>query len=237
MSTGAIVAQVIGCVVGALVLLGVVGSVVGTDSDSSSSSDATEIGGSDDDGSTDGADTTVSGADVPEGFELVDGDGVVMAAPAGWQVIDAADAAMGSEEFAELFPDAPPGMVEQGLNMFEQGAVLVAFDLGADEFASNVNVLKLDGEAPLGAIEGQAEQQLGTLGGEVLDTDVVEVALGEALRIVYTIAVAAPDGSSVNAAGVQYYLPHDGSTYIITVSTGDDAARVADVMIETFRVQ
>ena len=85
-------------------------------------------------------------------------------------------------------------------------------------------------------VEGQAEQQLGTLGGEIVDSGVVDVALGEALRIEYTIAMAAPGGSSVTAEGVQYYLPHDGSTYIITVSSGEGVAGLADQMIDTFRV-
>jgi hypothetical protein len=229
MSAGAIVAIVIGCVVGVLVLAGVAVAILGTEAEETFSDVGSSIDGSEDGG-------TPPAADVPEGFTLADGDGVAMATPVGWEVIDAADASMGAEQFSDLFPDAPPEMVEQGLNVFEQGAVLVAFDFGASDFSSNVNVIKVPGEAPLGVVEGQAEQQLGTLGAEVVDSGVVDVALGEALRIEYTIAVAAPDGSSVTAEGVQYYLPHDGSTYIVTVSSGAGAAGIADQMIETFRV-
>jgi len=50
------------------------------------------------------------------------------------------------------------------------------------------------------------------------------------------VAVALPDGSSVPAEGVQYYIPIDGRTYIVTVSTGSGAADLADVMIDTFSV-
>jgi hypothetical protein len=234
MSAGAIVALVLGCVVGVLVLAGVAVAVLGTESESKLAEVEDSIGDSDGDGGEPGA--TLPAADVPEGFELADGDGVVMATPAGWELIDAADVAMGSDELAQAFPDAPQEMVEQGMNVFEQGAVLVAFDFSGGDFASNVNVIEIPGEVPLTAIEGQAVQQLGTLGGEVVESGIVDVAAGEALRIVYTLAVAAPDGSSVPARGVQFYVPVDGSTYIITVSTGADGAGLADQMIETFRV-
>jgi len=126
--------------------------------------------------------------------------------------------------------------VEQGLGLFENGAVLVAFDFSGEQFADNVNVVEIPGEAPLEEIEGPATQQLSSLGGEVLDSGIVDVGPGEALRIEYTLAVALPDGSSVPAEGVQYYIPIDGSTYIVTVSTGSAVADLADVMIETFSV-
>ena len=235
MSPGAIVAIVIGGVIGLLVLAGVAVALLGTEADSSFSSVGSSIDGSDGDEGDPG--TTAPAADVPEGFEVAEGDGVVMATPVGWELIDAADVAMGRDEFVEAFPNAPPEMVEQGMNVFEQGAVLVAFDFSGGDFASNVNVIEIPGEAPLGAIEDQAVQQLGTLGGEVVESGLVDVAIGEALRIEYTLAVAAPDGSSVPARGVQFYLPVDGSTYIITVSTGADEAGLADQMIETFRLR
>jgi len=235
MSAGAIVALVIGGVVALLVLSVVAISVLGTEAESSFSEVGGSVGGSDrsDEGDSD---TTTPRPDAPEGFALVEGDGVVMAIPAGWELIDAADAAMGSDEFTRAFPDAPPEMVEQGMNVFEQGAVLVAFDLSGGEFASNVNVIKIPGEAPLGLIEDQATQQLAAIGGEVVESGIVDVAIGEALRVEYTLAVAAPDGSSTPAQGVQFYVPSSGSTYIVTVSTDAETAGVADEMIETFRV-
>jgi hypothetical protein len=113
--------------------------------------------------------------------------------------------------------------------------VLVAFDLsGQDAFASNVNVVDVPGEAPLRAIEGQAASQLTSLGGEVLDSGIVELPVGEALRIEYTLEVALPDGSTFPAEGVQFYVPVDGRTFIITVSAGEGAAALADEMIATF---
>jgi hypothetical protein len=188
-------------------------------------------------GSTTTTTSSGSGDDLPAGFALLEGDGVSIAAPEGWEHLDAEDLAMDSEEFAAAYPDAPEGMVEQGINVFEQGAVLVAFDLsGREAFASNVTIIDVPGEAPLGAIEGQASSELGTLGGEVLDSGLVDLPAGEALRIDYTLEVALPDGSAFPAEGVQLYVPLAGRTYIITVSAGEGAAALADEMIATFRV-
>lgn len=244
-SSGSKAPLIIGAVVAALVLL--VGAIVllgGDDDDDEATTTTTTVeDGSDTTEATDtttddgGSDTTVDGSDeVPDGFEVLEGDGVSIAAPEGWELIDAEDLELGGEDFSNAFPDAPEGLVEQGLGLFENGAILVAFDFSDPEFADNVNVVEIPGEAPLDAIEEPATQQLSSLGGEVIDSGIVELAFGEALRIEYTLAVALPDGSSVPAEGVQYYLPLDGTTYIVTVSTGSGAADLASAMIETFSV-
>jgi hypothetical protein len=211
LSTGAIVALVIACVVGVLGILVAIGLLVGSDDD----------------------DSTVAPAEVPAGFVTVEGDGVSIGTPERWEVIDAADLAMGTEEFAEAFPDAPTGMIEQGLDAVEQGAVLVAFDFSDSAFAQNVNILEVPAEASLAQVGDDAEQQLALLGGEVLASERVELPLGEAARIAYTFPIALQDGTSTPVEGVQYYVPVDGRTYIVTVTAGAD---LADQMIETFRV-
>ncbi len=245
MSSGGKVALALTGVAGVLVLLVVAIAFLGEESNDDPDGGPTETvvddltdRGTDDGGSDDGGDDGSSeGGDLPDGYTLIEAGGIAIGAPDGWVELDAADMAMDSEEFGEAFPDAPPGMVEQGLNIFEQGAVLVAFDFtGVTDFSSNLNILDLPGEAPLGAIEGQATSQLATLGGEVIDSGLVDVAAGEALRIEYTLGVTLPDGSVQPAEGVQFYLPVDGRTYIITISTGTGAAALADEMIDTFRV-
>lgn len=213
MSSGAIVALVIACVIGALGLLAVIGIVVGS-----------------------GNDSTVSRPDTPDGFTRLEGDGVSIAAPDSWQILDAKDASMTSDELGEAFPDAAPEVIEQGSSVLEQGAVLVAYDFSGGEFASNINILSIAGEAPLSDIERGAADEFGSLGGDVVDSGVVDLPVGDALRLEYTLPVALPDGSSQPTSGVQHYVPIDGRTYIITVSTGGDAAELADVMIDTFRV-
>ncbi len=242
--TGLIVAAVI---FGLILLGGGIALLAGSDGDEESTTttedetDTTEPDTTEEAPDTteddDGSDTTVADPDdLPEGFALLEGDGVSIAAPEGWELVDAEDMALGDEEFSNAFPDAPEGLVEQGLGLFENGAVLVAFDFGGTAFADNVNVVEIPGEAPLDDIEEPAAQQLSSLGGEVLDSGVVDVAAGEALRIEYTLEVALPDGSAVPAEGVQFYIPVDGSTFIVTVSSASGAADLGDVMIETFSV-
>lgn len=244
-SSGSKTPLIVAGVIGVLVLL--VGALVlfsgGDDDDDDEVITTTTTEEEEDTDTTDddGSDTTAEDpdddpAELPGGYELLEGDGVSIGAPEGWELIAAEDLALGGEDFSSAFPDAPEGLVEQGLGLFENGAVLVAFDFGGEQFADNVNVVEIPGEAPLEEIEDPAAQQLSSLGGEVIDSAIVEVAAGEALRIEYTLAVALPDGSSVPAEGVQYYIPIDGSTYIVTVSTGSEVADLADVMIETFTV-
>lgn len=240
-SSGNKVPLIVAGVVGVLVLL-VLGLVLlsgGDDDDGESTTTTIEDTDTTDSATDDeGSDTTEDdgAGDLPDGFAQLEGDGVSIGAPEGWELVGSEDLALGGEDFSSAFPDAPEGLVEQGLSLFENGAVLVAFDFRGQQFADNVNVVEIPGEAPLDEIEGPASEQLAALGGEVLDSAVVEVAAGEALRIEYTLAVGLRDGSSVPAEGVQYYIPIEGSTYIVTVSTGSGAADLADKMIETFSV-
>jgi hypothetical protein len=88
----------------------------------------------------------------------------------------------------------------------------------------------------LGLVEDQAATELGSLGAEVDANERVDLPLGEALRIEYSLDVTVPDGGTIPAHGVQFYLPLDGRTYIITVSTSADVATLADTMVDTFRV-
>ncbi len=231
LSGGAIAALVAGGVIGLLVLLVVAIGVLGSESEKTfeRTGEAITDAGS---GEGDDRDTVV----VPDGFAVLDGDGVSIAAPAGWELLGPEAMTMSEEEFARAFPDAPPGMAEQASSVFEEGAVLVAFDLGGGSFASNINVIDIPGEAPLSAIEGEAASQLGALGGAVVESGIVDIPVGEALRVVYTLPVAGPGGSSQPAAGAQYYVPRDGRTYVVTISTGTGAGALGDQMIETFRV-
>jgi hypothetical protein len=236
MSGGAKAGIVIGSVIGALAVLIVAVTVLGDESPTSGSSSTAIDGGTDviDD---DGPDATSSDTSaLPDGFARIEGDGVSIAAPSTWTQLDASDVDMSPEELAAAFPEAPPEMAEHGVDMFAQGAALVGFDFTNPTFASNVSVIDLPGEAPLGVAEDQARQQIESLGGEVLESGTVEVPLGEAVRLAYTLDVVLPDGSSAPAGGVQLYLPFDGRTYIVTITSDKNVAELADQMLETFRV-
>lgn len=230
MSSGAIVALVVACAVGALGLLAAIGIVVGSEDDSSSSGTTVESTGG-------GPEPGPEPVDVPEGFTLLEGDGVSIAAPDTWGVLDTADVEMTGEELAEAFPDADPALVEQMSDALGKGAVLVAYDFGGGAFAANVNIARIPGEAPLAAVEADAAAELASLGGEVLATDMVDAPVGEVLEIQFTIPVTLPGGSSQQIEAVQLWVPVDGHTYIITVATDDDAGALAEVMIDTFRVE
>jgi hypothetical protein len=175
--------------------------------------------------------------EVPDGFTLLEGDGVAMAVPESWVQIDAADASLTPEELAELYPGASPELLEQGLAAFEQGAVLVATEVTSADFADNVNVLEAPTEVPLDVLEQQGEQEITSLGGQVESVERVDLPAGEAIRLAYSIEGVAPDGSAFTVRGVQHYVPIDGRTYIITVSSGADPTPLSDPMAETFRVR
>ena len=229
MSSGAKVGLVVGAVVGLLLLIAVAALFLGSDSTSSSfEGTGTPIAPDD---------TTPSNDDIalPDGYTLVEGDGVSIGAPDGWEPISPEDFNMSSEEIEQAFPDAPEGFADQFSVLFEQGAVLVAFE-PSTTFAANVNIIEVPGEIPLDQTNGEPEAQLETVGAEVVASGLVDLPAGEAYRVEYTLDVAGADGAVVTSAGVQYYLPSQGNTYIITISTLEDDAALADVMAETFRV-
>ena len=225
MSSGAKVALIVGVSILVLVVLaGLAALLLGTDSTSSSQSTESTI-------DVDGG----AAVEVPDGYALIEGEGVSIAVPEDWQEIAPDDFAMSAEEYAEAFPDAPEGMFEQGSMLVDRGAVLAAFGL-TDDFSSNVNILNAPGEAPLGVVEDQVGSELSSFGAEGLSFDRVDLPAGEALRVEYTLDVALPDGRSLPASGVQYYVPFDGRTYIVTVSTRDQIDELAEIMADTFRV-
>lgn len=237
LSGGAIAALVAAGVVGLLVLVGVAVAFLGTESSSSSFSSVGEvIGGSEDDDDGDDGPTDPGDAAVPEGFEVLEGDGVSVATPEGWSLLDAEDVGMSADDFAAAYPDAPTGMVEQAAGAFDQGAVLIAFDFEGTTFADNITVLEVPTEASVAEIEGVAADQIEVIGGEVRSSERVDTPLGPAVRLRYSLEVTQPGGSTIVAEGVQHYVPYDGRTFIVTVSTGTRDEDLADRIMATFRV-
>ena len=233
MSTGAKVAiALVGGLVGLIVLSVLAVMLLGEEAETSFSRTGTAIDGGD---TEDGGDGGGPPAEVPGGLTTLEGDGVSIAAPDGWQEIAPDDFNMSPEEFERAFPDAPPELLEQATTAFSQGAKLIAFDVENPDFSSNVNIASFPGEAPLSLLESQATNQLESLGGTVVSSEPVTVPAGDAIRVEYTLDVAGPSGDAVTANGVQYYVHSGGRTYVVTVTTLDDAGDLADAMIETFR--
>jgi len=193
------------------------------------------LGGEADDPPSSQAGSPPAPADLPEGYEQLEGEGVSIGAPDTWQEVDPADFRMSDAELAEAFPDVPEGFMEQTAVAFDEGAVLVAFELDS-EFSSNVNVGDFPGSAPLGLLETEASAQIEKVGGVVQTSGPVDLPLGEAVHVEYTLDVAGPGGDAITANGVQYYLPLEGRTYVVTITSDDPVTELGATMIETFRV-
>jgi hypothetical protein len=234
MSTGAKAALAVVGGVFALIALAVLAiTLLGEESETTFQSTGTAIDGGDDDVESEG---DVPRADVPDGYALIRGDGVSIAAPDGWREIAPEDFSMTPEEFKAAFPDAPPELLDQATGAFDEGATLIAFDTEDSAFGANVNIASFPGEAPLSLLEAQATNQLESFGGSVVSSDEVTVPAGDALRVAYTLDVAAPDGSSVTANGVQFYVHAGGRTHVVTISGLDDMGTISDAMADTFRL-
>ena len=231
LSGGAKAALIVGASIVALVLvIGIAALFLGSESSSTFSATGSAI--TPEDGPSPGGGDDEA---LPDGYALVEGDGVSIGTPEEWQEIAPEDFDLSPEEVDELFPDMPEGIADQFGTLFQQGAVLVAFE-PSPTGGSNVNIIEAPGEVPLDDLEGEVEAQLGTFGAELVEAGRVTLPAGEAYRVEYTFDVNDPSGEAVAGTGVQYYLPADGHTYIITVSGPSGAAEVADLMAETFRV-
>lgn len=175
-------------------------------------------------------------ADVPDGFVLIEGEGISLVVPDTWEQIEAGDASLSDDELAEAFPGADQELLQQGLAAFQQGAVLVAIDVSGTDFANNVNVIETPNEFELDFLERQGRQEIEAVGGVIDQITRVDLPLGEAVRVTYTLDGFLPDGSGFTVEGVQHYVPFDGSTYIITVSAVEDLSDIADPMAASLRV-
>lgn len=228
-SSGANAALVVAGVLGVLLMVGAVVVLTGSD-DRTDDADAT-AGTEDREGAEQAPAPT-----IPDGFVLAEGDGASIAVPASWTVLDPEAVAMSTEELAAAFPDADPEVLRQESSMFVEGAVLVAFDLGDEELASNVNILRFPTDQGLDDLGEQAEQEIDAFGGEVRASSVVQLPVGPAVRVAYDADVTGPGGSTHRASGVQHYVPLAGQTYVVTTTGQAGVDALADEMMATFRV-
>ena len=156
----------------------------------------------------------------------------MIAAPGSWAAVDPDDFGLTAEGFAQLFPDLEQEMIDQMVAGLAQGAILVAYDMV--EGQSNVNIQRIPGKAPFSVLEVEVPRQLAALGAEGVESAVVDTAAGEALRIEYSLDVALPgQAEAITTYGVQFYVPIDGQTYVVTVSGDEDIRDVGDQMIDT----
>lgn len=194
-------------------------------------------GGTDGDGTGDAGtdDGGTAGPEAPEGWQVVEGDGVSIAAPADWRGLPLDVVAVSGEDLQEVLPDADEALLGQVEQVVRQGGVLLAFGPTVDGFTDNVNVLAMPVAATLEQLEREAELGMGQLGAEVGSIELVELPIGEAVRVRYTLVGQGSDGP-VTIEGVQFYVPQEDTTYVMTVSTRTDPAAVADGMAASLRV-
>jgi hypothetical protein len=193
------------------------------------------------DGSTTATTTEAEPPEVelPDGWQLVEGDGVLMGVPSSWTVLDLEEGDLEEllDEIIEANPDLDSALTGQVRGLLGRGALLFAVDFGPEGYADNVNVIRVPGRAPSdpSMLESTATAGIGMLGGEVTGTRTVSLPAGDALRVEYEVPFGMPDGSSIDIHGVQHYILADAS-YVLTVSqTSPDVGDLADQIAESFR--
>jgi|GEM_PF-6318565 len=195
----------------------------------------TEERSSDDGGATDDGGSEGAEVEVPDGWQVIEGDGVSIAVPDEWIDVPLEEFEMGSEDFQELMPEADEAMLNQAAQVVQQGGVLLAFGPPVDDFTDNLNILELPVRAELDQLEREAQLGMDALGAEMRSLDRVELPAGDAIRVRYSAEFQSPEGP-FTVEGVQFYIPVDGATYVLTISTVADPDDLADDMAASFEV-
>ncbi len=160
---------------------------------------------------------------------------MAIAVPGDWIDVPLEELEMGSEDFRELMPDADEALINQAAQVVQQGGVLLSFGPPVDDFTDNLNILELPVSAELDELEREAELGMQAMNADLLSLDRVELPVGEAVRVRYSAEFQSPDGP-FTVEGVQFYVPLEGVTYVLTVSTSTDPDAIADDMATSFEV-
>jgi hypothetical protein len=228
-SKGPLIAALVGAAVLIALIVGIALVAGGGDDDETTIDITTTIEDDADDPTTtiddedDGSGSDLD-LEVPAGFIpfVSEEEGFAMALPETWEEFDLSDpdAIAALDDFAANNPAFGP-VLDQAEQMLASGGVLFAFDPSQVEFAPNVNVLSFPGEAPIDELEQSVEGQLEPLGATNITTQIVDTDWGEGLVVEYDITITGPDGSPVDAHGIQFQLPASGSTWAVTMTTND----------------
>jgi hypothetical protein len=163
------------------------------------------------------ASTTAAPAVSPPGFTRYESDaeGFAIDVPDGWIVLTADEFDIG--EFVED-PD-PSGLDPELLAMvgdaFESGGVLWMFDEATllDDFATNVNVLRIDKPGGLTArlFAAAAPSQIEFAGGVDVEVEVVALPAGDAVLTSYAVP-------AFDSEGIQYAVIGSNDIWVVTLS-------------------
>jgi hypothetical protein len=168
---------------------------------------------------------------APAGFEIRRGNHLSMAVPVDWRSLDGDDLQQildGGVD--ELYPDLDPSIRDAMQSMVGRGALFMAVDTTGPDAGRSINAIRVLGEAPLDDIEDQIKAQYRSMGVgiEVVGSERRDTPLGEALRIEAHQEIAGHDVTMV-----QYYVPFDGHSYIVT---GTETDGIVDQAVQTLRV-
>jgi hypothetical protein len=170
-------------------------------------------------------------ADIPSGFEVRRGNKLSMAVPADWRSLDGDDLQQVLDGgVRELYPDLDPSLRDAMQDMASRGALFMAVDTSGPDAGRSINAIRVLGEAPLDDVYDQVVQQYRSMGAGIAveGSERRDTPLGEALRITAHQTIA---GREITL--VQYYVPFDGHSYIVT-GTGTDG--IVDQAVQTLRV-
>jgi hypothetical protein len=173
------------------------------------------------------------------------GEGFRITLPDGWRAIGLDQGSIDS--IARLFPaDSEIGNLLKGQagSMALAGVKLFAVDPSpaslVEGVAPNLNVIVQPKPAGLsiellGMVAQQQLEAIDAFSGVAIET--VKLPAGPAVHATYTAAQALADGSSIKAAGQQYYLTSDASLFIVTMTGGSsELDGTFDAMAESIEI-
>jgi hypothetical protein len=165
---------------------------------------------------------------APAGFHTVTGPGISLAVPDGWTTVNPADLHLSAARLRSIYPDMDPDLLQAASAAAEKGAIFVAVDMAGEGRGSSVNVLSVPAELPLDQMD-DVVAGLRSSGLDVRNTTTFDHPLGRAVRISFAITVA---GRTME--GLQFWLPVNGATYVITATAGP--TDVAEKIARSFRL-
>jgi hypothetical protein len=192
--------------------------------DTTASPDGAEAPAASDEAAEQTTEQTTSAAQdsIPDGFKRVGSkeNGVSIAVPDSWVTLDLSKDDLERGLTQSGLSGAALEQAKQGLQVLVSSKAVWASDPKSAEKSSNGFTTNLNGycQQNAGASADQlisaAKEQLKQLKAKVTEASEVAVDQGKAVRITYSF----PTGG-VNVQGTQYYVPGNGKTCIVTLST------------------
>ncbi len=169
---------------------------------------------------------------APPGFQVIRdaGTGFAVAVPSGWTRIPLPDDIDRFDRTAAQLsgrnPKLAPAIVQARQLMQSGGKLMVVSPDGVSSI--NLTVDEAD-EEDLAEIGRLTSRSLTESGATDLRQEQARTGAGPALKLTFRFPIEGEGGTTVQAEEVQYYVLHDGKSYVLTVinGTADLATTVA----------